>query len=429
MFLFHSLYSRHGCGFGRTPAKRVNIMEPIKLGGRLREIREARKISQAAAADAIGVSRTAITKMEKGDRSVSTLELSKLASLYRRPVSAFFEEGDPAGEDALVKLYLVAPGLERDTDVSKQVGRCLDLCREGTFLRKILGLALKPGLPAYGLDVPRDDGEAVTQGEEIAREERHRLDIGNSPIGDMAELAGGQGIWASSIELPAGMSGLFLRHPSIDLVILANASHARGRKRFSYAHEYAHALLDRESDITVSSTKNSSDLVEKRANAFATAFLMPKDGVSEVLKSLDKEVAGRQGKVIFDAAGGEPIKVESRLRQISYKDVALVAHHFGVDYEVALYRLHNLRHVSRKECDRLLGQGKFGRQYLKMLGLLDDIGGKEKRQYWNRELRSEIAHLAIEAYWRGEISRGRLLELGKSLEISGRDLVELAEAE
>ena len=394
-------------------------MEPIKLGGRLREIRKSRRFSQKAAADAIGVSRTAITKMETGDRSVSTLELSRLANLYHLPVSGFFEEDDSAEQDALVRLYLAAPGLERDVKVGRQVDRCLDLCREGMVLRRLLGRDIKPGLPEYGLDVPRDESEALAQGETIARQERRRLGIGNAAIADMAELVAAQGIWTSSMELPDGMSGLFVSHPSVGLVILANASHPLGRKRFAYAHEYAHALLDRESGVAVSSVENASQLVEKRANGFAAAFLMPEEGVGEVLRGLDKGGAGWRKKAIFDATGGGRIKC---------KDVALVAHHFGVGYDAALYRLRNLQHVSHTECGGLLKQNKIGRRYLDMLNLLDDIGKKEKRQYWNRELRSEIVHLAMDAYGCGEISRGRILELGKSLEIPGEVLLELAEA-
>ena len=68
------------------------------------------------------------------------------------------------------------------------------------------------------------------------------------------------------------MSGMFLRHPSIGFAILVNSSHPRGRKRFSYAHEYAHALLDRDRNIAVSTTDNSSELIERRANAFSAAF-------------------------------------------------------------------------------------------------------------------------------------------------------------
>ena len=45
----------------------------------------------------------------------------------------------------------------------------------------------------------------------------------------------------------------------------------------------------------------------------------------------------------------------------------------------------------------------------------------------SRELRGRIAHLAIEAYRRGEISRGRLLDVSRVLEIEGRQLFNLAE--
>ena len=46
----------------------------------------------------------------------------------------------------------------------------------------------------------------------------------------------------------------------------------------------------------------------------------------------------------------------------------------------------------------------------------------------NRELKAQIAHLAIEAFQREEISRGRLLDLSKLLELSGKDLLQLAES-
>ena len=59
--------------------------------------------------------------------------------------------------------------------------------------------------------------------------------------------------------------------------------------------------------------------------------------------------------------------------------------------------------------------------------MFGDVGEPEQRRYWDRELRGEIAHLAIEAYRRGEISRGRALELSKTLGIDGDILLRLAE--
>ena len=409
-------------------------MDSMKLGRRLRAAREARGLSQRAVADALGVPRTAVTQVEAGNRSVSTLELTKLADCYRRPVSHFLE---PAGEEdedegVLIALHRTVPGLEQRAGVREQVNRCVALYREGVILEKLLGQDHRIGPPLYDVRAPRTVGEAVRQAERLADEERRRLDIGNAPLSDISELIGSQGIWASGLELPDHMSGLFLRHPSIGLAILVNASHPRGRKRFSYAHEYAHALLDREGIVSVSSTGNSADLVEKRANAFAAAFLMPRSGVSEVLRSLDKGLPSRHEQTIFDAATGGRIEAEFRpsvgSQRITYKDVALMGHHFGVSYQAALYRLKSLKHVSRRDSDGLLEREGFGREYLKLLGMFDELEEPEQRRYWNRELRSEITHLAIEAYRREEISRGRILELSKTLDLDGDALLSLAQA-
>lgn len=57
-----------------------------ELGDRLREAREYLGLSQQAVADHLKVSRSAISLIESGLRKVDTIELSKLARLYQRPV-------------------------------------------------------------------------------------------------------------------------------------------------------------------------------------------------------------------------------------------------------------------------------------------------------------------------------------------------------
>jgi Zn-dependent peptidase ImmA (M78 family)/transcriptional regulator with XRE-family HTH domain len=408
-------------------------VDAIQIGRRLKLAREARELSQQAAAEAIGVPRTAITQIEAGNRSVSTLELARLASLYARPVNHFFEEmNDVEAEDVLVALYRAAPGLEHDAGMRRHVDHCLRLCQEGVLLEGVLGFPPRSGPPVYDVRTPRSGGEAVAQGEEVAEKERRRLAIGSTPISDVSELIGTQGVWASGTVLPDDVSGMFLQHPSIGLAIIVNAGHSRGRKRFSYAHEYAHALLDRTRNVTVSSTGNSGELVEKRANAFAAAFLMPREGIFEALRGLDKGLPSRHETTIFDAASGGHIDAEFRTppgsQRITYKDVAHVARRFGVSYQAALFRLKSLRHISQQAVEDLLRREDAGRSYLRALDMYGDLEDPEEKKYWDRELRSEVAHLAIEAYRRGEISRGRLLEISKSLRISGQVLVDLAEA-
>jgi len=63
-------------------------------GGRLRQAREYIGYSQEEVASHLGISRSALSLIETGQRKVDALELKKLASLYKRPATHF------TGEDA-----------------------------------------------------------------------------------------------------------------------------------------------------------------------------------------------------------------------------------------------------------------------------------------------------------------------------------------
>ena len=406
--------------------------DPHTLGRRLREARENCGLSQQVVADAIDIPRTAVTQLEAGNRAVSTLELAQLAQLYKRPVADFFDEQPLDENDLLVALHRLAPGLNSHSDIKEQVERCLSLCREGCSLERLLGRSSRSGPPAYTLSAPRTAGEAVRQGEQVAFQERKRLGLGYTPIADMGELISDQGIWSAGVNLPDEMSGLFLRHTSIGMAILVNFSHVRGRKRFSYAHEYGHALLDRDRTATISTRDNSSEMVEKRANAFAAALLMPSEGVTEFLRSLDKGLPSRYEHAIFDVATEGRIDTQIRpipgSQAITYQDVALLSHHFVVSYQATVYRLRSLNIVSQAECAKLLEREAEGKAFLDFLRMLEDLEEPESKERQERELKSQIVHLAIEAYRREAISRGKLLDLSKKLALSGRKLIELAEA-
>ena len=167
--------------------------------------------------------------------------------------------------------------------------------------------------------------------------------------------------------------------------------------------------LDRDRNIVMSSSDNASELVETRANGFAAAFLMPR--ISTVRCETWTKVPSRQQQTVFDVATEGRIDAELRSpagsQRITYKDVAMVAHHFGVSYQAAAYRLKSLRHVSHPESRKLLGQEEFGGEYLKALRMFSDVGEPEPHADRDRELRGEIAHLAIEAYPRRDFSRSR----------------------
>jgi len=61
--------------------------EQQAVGQRLRNARETLGLTQEDVAGALGIQRTSVIAMEAGKRSVSALELRRLARLYRRSVS------------------------------------------------------------------------------------------------------------------------------------------------------------------------------------------------------------------------------------------------------------------------------------------------------------------------------------------------------
>jgi len=397
------------------------------LGRRLKEARINCGISQEKAAEAIGVPRTAIVHIEAGNRSLSTLELSELATLYGRPIAEFLAEGRTE-EDFLVAIHRLSAESDDPEAVEREVRRCVQICREGYNLESLLERKPRLGPPGYDLGAPRNYVEAVEQGEAIAEAERMRCGVGHAPIPDMADLISSQGIWASGVRLPNEMSGLFLHEESIGLVVLVNYDHPRGRKRFSYAHEYAHALLDRKRPITFTRRKNSNELVEKRANAFAASFLIPRAGVEAFLGSLSKGGASRKAFHVYDVATEKEIEAEKRVlaktQAITFQDAALVAAYFGVSYQAAAYRLSDLGFVNRDELKALLDKLDLANSYLKIIKKWDDVGG-EPTEY-DRELVNQIIPLVLEAYRQEEISRGKLFEVSKLLKVKGADLAAMA---
>jgi Zn-dependent peptidase ImmA (M78 family)/transcriptional regulator with XRE-family HTH domain len=407
-------------------------MNPNELAQRLRNAREQANLSQQAAADAVNLSRTAITQIEGGNRSVSTFELMNLAKLYRRTVSYFLDNHSDDNDTLEALLYRAAPGLSEVPVMKNQIDHYIDLCREGLILEKLLEHNPRMGPPIYSLSIPTHKGEAALQGESVADQERKRMGIGSDPIADIAELIAKQAIWVSSANLPDTISGFFLHHSKTGLVILVNALHLKSRKRFSYAHEYAHALLDRNVNVRISSTANHSELIEIRANAFAAAFLMPKEAVIDILQSLNKGNSSRNNRIIFDIATEGTNSAENRSipysQTITYQDATIIAHHFGVSYQAATYRLRNLGYISAQECDALIKKESDGKNYLKALNMYSDLESREEEKLWDRELRSELVYLAIEAFRREEISRGRIIELGDQIGIGGKKLYELAQA-
>ena len=100
------------------------------VGARLKEAREARGWTQQDAADRLGVARTTMVAIEKGERRLKPGELIELAGLYGRPVADVLQRGAPA-EGFAVQLRGVLPASPIDADLLPYLEEFQSLCDAG----------------------------------------------------------------------------------------------------------------------------------------------------------------------------------------------------------------------------------------------------------------------------------------------------------
>ena len=391
-----------------------------ELAGRLKAARENAGLTQQEVSEEIGITRLAVVRSEAGKRAVNSLELSEMARLYGRGVAEFLNEG-VFEEDPLVALFRAAPGYAENPELRKELLRCVELCREAANLEKLLGLSPPSAFfVSYGLGVLSSRWDAINRGRYLADQERNRLDLGTSPIWEVAEIIARQGVRVAEYEMPDAVSGLFFHSEDTGFAIVVNRRHSRSRRLFSYAHEYCHLLADRDRFGGVSHAGNRSELAEVRANAFAAHFLMPEAGVHSFLKALGKGEGTRQNQEIYDEREG--VSAQKRMptgsQEVRVHDIVGLSHHFGTSYEAALYHLLNLG-IIRKDNFETLWQSKAAQGPIRKV-----LRIPERDEGFHYHLTEQLLSLGFEAYRREEISRGKLVELAERVGVDQEEIEE-----
>jgi len=303
-----------------------------EIGARLRAIREEIGFTQAEVAKRLQVHRPTISEIEAGRRAVSSEELFKLAAIYAHSVADFLLEARPT-EEMVLDVMFRAGGDPGRPETRIAVQRFMNRCREERGLEDLLELS-RPvdARPSYRTEPPRNKGEAIRQGEQVADQERNRLDLGALPVSGLPSLLEKQGVCIGPIipEDGAQIDGFYFESDSLGACIAINPNNGEGssfRDVFTAAHEYAHWLLkDRPVELLDLSVK-TDDLLEVRANAFAAAFLLPRNGLVEY----------------FSNAG---MLREGALSHLSQGDVVRAMDQFGVSRQALLYRMQNLGLIS-----------------------------------------------------------------------------------
>jgi len=91
--------------------------ERKRIADRLKEAREYLGLSQQEVADALTLSRSAVSLMETAQRGVDSVELKALAKLYQRPIAYFTgDEQQTMGSEVALLARKVAKLSKQDRD-------------------------------------------------------------------------------------------------------------------------------------------------------------------------------------------------------------------------------------------------------------------------------------------------------------------------
>ena len=266
-------------------------MTEATVGERICAARKAAGLSQRelaaqiTAADRVdGLSPSALSRIESGQRRVASHELAELADVLGVNVEDLL--GTRKRSAALVLAARV-------TQVSSADYRTVaERARQVLEADDLLSRIVPAGAPLSMPSIPHG-AVPVTKagGRELAERARDALGLGDGPIGDLTAIIEehiGAHILVES--LPRGVHGFCAVYPSAGglpaaAVIIVNGEDVLGRQRFTLAHELCHLLAGDPVDVEVLSSQTEKSPAEHRADAFAVAFLAPDEGVRRAIAS------------------------------------------------------------------------------------------------------------------------------------------------
>ena len=383
----------------------------------LREARTSRGLTQADIAPQLGVSRATIAQIETGRRSVKAADVRRLADFYGCSLSELLPPTtDDQEVDGLAELFRSHPDLAEDQGPSPFTGVCAT-ARALTDLEARLEIdATAHSLPSYRVERGKMPWQAAREGYRIAEDERRRLALGEGPIRFVDELLMTSGVRSAKATLPTGILSISIAEPDHGLLVVVEKNLGLEHRRFRYAHGLAHFLFDTEAPWRVCKSGGPPEFPEVRADAFASALLIPQYGLRRYVETLGKETLGRAGPAVLSLFSegdgrdktGESRRVDGRQRRgrhpITLSDVLRTAHYYGTSPSVAAHRLRNLRLLTDRELDQLKTMLRSEKH--------TPIEGELALQAHEMDsLCSRLAALAASALHRGNIDTLRFNEL------------------
>lgn len=327
----------------------------MALAQKIVHARERLGYSQEDLANALGVSRAMVSYWESGKREPNDRQLAAIARLLHVPVAALLGEEELPDDSGVARMLF--RGAEEELPQSALPG----LLEFESFLDTYAELAEATSFEIHGMTqspfLAKGNGfSSQEDARRKAEEVRAYLRLGLGPVGDVDIVCDLLGVTVYRTELGDDLrktiSGAFFKHPGIGFAILVNLETTPGRRRFTVAHELAHALFHSDKERYVLSGRRK-DPKERFADAFGGEFLMPTEGIRRVLEE-----------------HGIGPRIDSPA------DVVRLQRFFDVSYETALVRLRQARLLTARHYEDF----KHVRPVVFARALGYEIGEEELRQ-------------------------------------------------
>lgn len=340
------------------------------LGGRVADARVAAGFSQAHLAERVGLNRSALSRIETGERSLDVLELSRIAEALGRSVEWFVIE-----PPQVIASHRRLPDAEEGQDARLLEDRLEDVARDLELLQQID--VLRPTEIGPGaLETEQLDG--LGDAERLARRARELVGNPAEPIRELQTWVQQFGLYAYSFELGSDViDGGFVRVGDAGVSVVNGATDS-GRRRFTLAHELGHHLIGDEysADFAIGQTREER---ESLLNVFAIHLLMPRSGVVPRFEGLVGAHTPRSALIILAAE-------------------------FMVSWSAACNQARNLDLIDSDTRETLSNQRPTRADYV------------ELQAYWPEELEPiaippVIGSAALRAYRLQRIGAGRAVEL------------------
>ncbi|PNA03555.1 MULTISPECIES: XRE family transcriptional regulator [unclassified Pseudomonas] len=247
---------------------------------RLTEARQAAGLTMAALSERIGVTRQAVSIFEKGSKSPTYENVSKISKILEVGTDFFYSESKSIQE-------ITTPSHFRSFKTTAKKSRTKAQVQESWFAefsQALLADINYPGANIYRS--PVDDFTELTLEdiESIALEARKFWKLGAGPISNMTRLLESNGVFVAQLSMDR-QTQAFSNWRGNLAYIITERQNSNARHRFNLAHELGHLIMH----TAVSDEDHEDDelvqMKEDQANFFAGAFLCPRQSILQEFTS------------------------------------------------------------------------------------------------------------------------------------------------